>query len=83
MKVCQRLGLKYIGIEINAEYIELSLQRPSVHFPHERKRTKRTRKSVRQMPLFELESDEPPAGNHPSDDCQFGGSFPGGRAYGA
>ncbi len=36
MKVCERLGAKYIGCEINPEYIQLSLERPPVVFPHER-----------------------------------------------
>ncbi|MFO0940101.1 MAG: site-specific DNA-methyltransferase [Pirellulales bacterium] len=37
-KVCQRLGLSYIGIELNPQYIDLSIKRPEVYFPHERKR---------------------------------------------
>jgi DNA modification methylase len=41
MKVCQRLGVEYWGIELNEEYLQLSLQRPAVHFPHERRRNKR------------------------------------------
>lgn len=43
-KVCQRLGLRYIGIELNAEYLQLSIERPAVHFPHEHK-AKRPRKA--------------------------------------
>jgi len=43
-KVCQRLGLNYIGTELNSEYIDLSVARPAVHFPHERKKSKRIKK---------------------------------------
>jgi len=44
-KVCQRLGLRYIGIDLNADYLQLSIDRPAVHFPHERKpKAKRVRR---------------------------------------
>ncbi len=55
MKVCERLGARYIGIELNREYINLSLERPAVHFPHERKKSasKRRKKTNKQLELFE------------------------------
>ncbi len=53
MKVCERLGLDYIGIELNQEYIKLSMERPAVHFPHERKRNKRRKRTLATLPLFE------------------------------
>lgn len=49
-KTCQRLGLDYIGIDLNADYLQLSVDRPAVHFPHERKKPRpRTRISVTPM----------------------------------
>jgi len=55
-KVCQRLGLKYIGIELNEEYLKLSVERPPVHFPHEKRRSSRAAKANQkdpdQMELF-------------------------------
>lgn len=50
-KVCQRLGLRYIGIDLNADYLQLSVDRPAVHFPHERKkpRARRVRKIITPM----------------------------------
>lgn len=49
-KVCQRLGLRYVGIELNPEYLQLSVDRPAVHFPHERARKpRRVRKLVTPM----------------------------------
>lgn len=37
MKVCERFELEYTGIEINQEYVDSSMERPDVVFPHERK----------------------------------------------
>ena len=48
-KACQRLGLRYIGIELNPEYLKLSAERPSVHFPHERAKKSSKRKKKRQQ----------------------------------
>lgn len=36
-KVCERLGLHYIGIDINPEYLKLSIERGPVTFPYEKK----------------------------------------------
>lgn len=46
MKVCERLGLDYTGIELNQEYIDLSLKRESVKFPHESTKQKKRRVKV-------------------------------------
>ena len=48
-KVCQRLGLRYIGIELNHEYLKLSAERPSVHFPHERAKKKSSKRKKNQQ----------------------------------
>jgi DNA modification methylase len=47
MKVCERLGLDYAGIELNPEYVQLSLERPPVKFPHERIKTAKKRRIKR------------------------------------
>ena len=39
-KVCERLGASYIGIDLNEEYLQLSVDRAPVHFPHERRKPK-------------------------------------------
>lgn len=51
-KVCQRLGLRYVGIDLNPEYLQLSIDRPAVHFPHERQR-KSKRKISHAQPLLD------------------------------
>jgi hypothetical protein len=38
-KTCQRLGLDYIGIDLNTDYLQLSVDRPGVMFPHEKKKS--------------------------------------------
>lgn len=59
MKVSERLGAHYIGIELNETYIDDSLQRPAVFFPGEKKpKTTRKRKpkvSHQQLTLFDQE----------------------------
>lgn len=51
MKVCERLGLDYTGIELKQSYIDLSLQREAVKFPHEKtaKKAKRHYQVASQM----------------------------------
>jgi DNA modification methylase len=46
MKVCERLGLDYTGIELKQEYIDLSLKREAVKFPHESTKQKKRRVKV-------------------------------------
>ena len=52
-KTCQRLGLHYIGIDLNADYLQLSVDRPAVHFPHERKKLKPRRVRNLITPMLE------------------------------
>jgi hypothetical protein len=52
-KTCQRLGLDYIGIDLNADYLQLSVDRPAVTFPHERKKPKPRRVRNLITPMLE------------------------------
>jgi hypothetical protein len=46
MKVCERLGLDYTGIELKQEYIDLSLKREAVKFPHEKTKCRKRQVKV-------------------------------------
>ncbi len=54
MKVCERLGLDYTGIELKQEYIDLSMEREAVKFPYERPRRQRQTLKVALQMEFEF-----------------------------
>lgn len=58
MKVCERLGLSYTGIELKPEYVQLSLDRPAVKFPHEKIKQKPRIKPADNQAMLDFQCDQ-------------------------